>query len=103
MTTSTKEPVLYILAGLLVVYIFSVPVCFVYTEHWDYLKSIYFVNISITTVGLGDIIPLSRCGILAVILLIPLGIVNECSIGVILGEALLKKLISCANFDFDET
>ncbi|XP_059050465.1 uncharacterized protein LOC131845418 [Achroia grisella] len=42
---------------ILIVYIFIGAVCYSMWETWDFFKSFYFVFISMSTIGLGDVVP----------------------------------------------
>lgn len=42
---------------ILIIYIFIGAVCYSMWEDWDFFKSFYFVFISMSTIGLGDVVP----------------------------------------------
>ena len=65
---------LIISLGLLIIIFISSILFYHYSEKWDYLDSIYFVTMSLTTVGYGDLVPKSDMGKIFTIFLIWTGV-----------------------------
>jgi hypothetical protein len=56
-----RKPILFVL-GALALYIFASGIVYSFAESVGYLRSIYFTVINVTTVGFGDIYPLTHFG-----------------------------------------
>jgi len=71
-----KNEVIITLCGILFWFLFGVLV-FKFSEKWDYIHAIYFLFVSLTTIGLGDVVPETVFGefFLIIFAMIGLGLV----------------------------
>jgi voltage-gated potassium channel Kch len=69
----TKRKIFYALLLLGAVYVIAIET-YHYVEGWDWLDSIYFTTSTITTVGYGDVTPLTDLGKMVTIPLMLVGI-----------------------------
>ena len=65
-----RNPQFYILMTTLVAIIFSGTVFFRYVESWSWIDSYFFTVVTLSTVGYGNIVPVTEIGKIATTILI---------------------------------
>lgn len=93
MRSTAKMRLLYAIALMACVYAIGIYFYHV-TEGWSYLDSIYFVTVTVTTIGYGDIVPHTTAGRIVTIFL--------AWIGISLGFYLIYSMMDYRKSELDE-
>jgi len=72
---ASKLQTTVIATGLLWLFLFvGAPGLFMATEEWEYYEAVYFVYVTVSTIGYGDFVPTTAMGMLILLLIAPIGL-----------------------------